>query len=177
MHAPEPQAQDSPRTRRFGVRIDGLPVVLPEGLLLEFLPRAVVWRLPLAPARVAGLMQLRGHPLPVFDIGRTIEPGHSHPAVLIIGEPARALALIVDEAPQPVCLQPPGPPGSAANGDADAEPHADAEPSDTLLRALAGDFICPEALGDARRDESDRLWWPLDPAVLGASLANETADV
>src|SRR5690606_1997128 len=52
---------------RFGARLGGIGVALPAGTALEFVADAAIYPLPLAPARVAGLMQLRGQPLVVLD--------------------------------------------------------------------------------------------------------------
>ncbi len=85
----------------FGVRLGGLPVRWPAGIALEFVAQAALHPLPLAPARVAGLMQLRGQPLVVLDAS----PANGAPAargthgVLVVGTLPNAAGLLVDEAP------------------------------------------------------------------------------
>ncbi len=91
----------------FGVRLAGLPVRLPAGTPLEYVAQAALHPLPLAPARVAGLMQLRGQPLVVLDacaIGdesAARAPLAAHD-VLVVGTLPNAAALLVDDAPRPV---------------------------------------------------------------------------
>lgn len=93
----------------FGVRLAGLPVRMPAGTPLEYVAQAALYPLPLAPARVAGLMQLRGQPLVVLDAG-AIDDGsaaRASPAahdVLVVGTLPNAAALLVDDAPQSVDL-------------------------------------------------------------------------
>lgn len=155
MHAAEPRAEPA-RAIRFGVRLEGLPILLPAGALLEFLPQARIWHLPLASAGVAGLTHLRGHPIPVFDPGRRGGvSARREPALLVIGEPPHAAAVLVDGAPVEV--------GSGAGDDGEL-PRA-------LLEALARDFSCPDALGEPWLDGAGRIWWPLDPERLFAALA------
>ncbi len=88
---------------RFGARVAGVPLALPLGTALEFVAGATVHPLPLAPARVAGLMQLRGQPLVVFDPARRANEtiGVRRCDVLVVGAPPEA-ALVVDAAPQPL---------------------------------------------------------------------------
>jgi len=89
----------------FGVRLAGLPVRMPAGTPLEFVPQATLHPLPLAPARVAGLMQLRGQPLVVLDASpidgasAAGAPLAAHD-MLVVGTLPNAAALLVDGAPQ-----------------------------------------------------------------------------
>ena len=155
MHAPDSCAEPA-LPIRFGVRLEGLPVLLPAGLLLEFVPQARIWQLPLAPVGVAGLTHLRGHPIPVFDPGRWgAGVARREAAVLVVGEPTQAAALLVDEAPLRVEL--------AAVGDACTDPGA-------ALGAMVHDFPCPAALGEPCVDLAGMPWWPLDPDLLFAGL-------
>lgn len=99
----EPGATPSPATR-FAARLGGVGVVLPEGTPLEFVADAAIHPLPLAPARVAGLMQLRGQPLVVLDA--SARPGAAAAIdrrdVLVVGRPPQAAALLVDGPPRPL---------------------------------------------------------------------------
>lgn len=90
----------------FGVRLAGLPVRMPAGTPLEFVPQATLHPLPLATARVAGLMQLRGQPLVVLDAAPDDASGSGATLathdVLVVGTLPNAAALLVDGAPQSV---------------------------------------------------------------------------
>ena len=91
-----------PPAARFGARLGGVGVALPAGTALEFVADAAIYPLPLAPARVAGLMQLRGQPLVVLD--PSTEPAAATAMrrrdVLVVGKPPQAAALLVDGPPQ-----------------------------------------------------------------------------
>ena len=91
-----------PPATRFGVRLGGIGVALPVGTALEFVADAAIYPLPLAPARIAGLMQLRGQPLVVLD--PSAEPAAATAMrrrdVLVVGKPPQAAALLVDGPPQ-----------------------------------------------------------------------------
>lgn len=157
MHAPEPVfPQES--AARFGVCVDGLQVLLPAGCLLEFLPRTRAWQLPLAPAGVLGLMQWRGHSLPVFQATKSLSlQARRDPPVLVIGGPPDGAALVVDSAPMRVSLQ--------------APEHREGDHLVGDVLSPASRFACPQALGEPLPDLSGVLWWPLDPARLFAELA------
>ncbi len=75
---------------------------MPAGTPLEFIVGAAVYPLPLAPARVAGLMQLRGQPLVVLDASPAPAVGNAlcRRDVLVVGKPPQAAALLVDGPPQ-----------------------------------------------------------------------------
>lgn len=164
---------------RFGVRLAGLPVLLPAGEMLEYLPEATIWQAPLAPARVAGLMQLRGHPVAVFDAARSRgDPAPARAAILVVGEPDRAAALIVDSPPRAVALENDrsargepegdgGPAGAAAlraNDDAGLE---------EALDMLAASVPFRVALDRPVRDCDGRRWWPVSTAMLFEALGGE----
>jgi hypothetical protein len=98
----ETDARPVPATR-FGIRLGGVAVAMPAGTPLEFVAGAAIHPLPLAPARVAGLMQLRGQPLVVLDAATPpIARGLRRHDVLVIGQPPQAAALLVEEPPEPL---------------------------------------------------------------------------
>lgn len=91
-----------PSATRFAARLGGVSVALPAGTPLEFVADATLYPLPLAPMRVAGLMQLRGQPLVVLDAsprpqGAVAIDRHD---VLVVGRPPQAAALLVDGPPR-----------------------------------------------------------------------------
>ena len=156
-------AEDSPNppgpparshATRYGLCVAGMRLAFPAGELLEFLPDAPIHRLPLAPSRLVGLVQFRGHPVAVFDFGDTPapQPGERRP-VLVVGEPSRAAALMVDDAPRVLVI--------------DEGPAADARPCRNLSRSLE------RVLGPALRDTDGMTWWPVEPARLFELLARE----
>ncbi|MGD9943819.1 MAG: chemotaxis protein CheW [Burkholderiaceae bacterium] len=141
---------------RFGTELAGVPVLMPAGIALEFVPAAGVHPLPLAPRRVRGLMQLRGQPLLVIDPADPAAPGQG-PAtttagvsVLVVGTPPEAAALVVPAAPRAVRITAPVPARAPRCGFADAlgTAHADA--------ARAGGF-----------------WFDVDPEQLFAALMRD----
>ncbi|MCL4185559.1 MAG: hypothetical protein KJ011_19170 [Burkholderiaceae bacterium] len=104
----EADARPVPATR-FGIRLGGVAVAMPAGTPLEFVADAAIYPLPLAPARVTGLMQLRGQPLLVLDAATPpAARGLRRHDVLVIGQPPQAAALLVDEPPQPLADVPRG---------------------------------------------------------------------
>jgi len=138
---------------RFGTELAGVPVLLPAGAALEFVPSAAVHPLPLAPRRVLGLMQLRGQPLVVVDPAREPVPASAAQSlpVLVVGTPPEAAALRVAAAPRALKL------GAA-------QPSA-ALPDCRFASALGA------ALSDASR--SGGVWFEVDPARLFAELMQD----
>lgn len=112
---------------RFAVGLAGWTVCLPAATTLEYVARTPLYPVPLAPGCLAGLMQLRGQPVAVFDAQSLTEPAGliedsavqasvhlpgeqaaavpeaiSHGDVLIIGTLPQAAALLIDTPPWPV---------------------------------------------------------------------------
>src|SRR5690606_28202063 len=97
-------ASRSPPAARFGARLAGVPFAMPVGTSMGFVAAAAIYPLPLAPGRVAGLMQLRGQPLVVLDPA-TIPDAQGvirRHDVLVVGQPPQAAALLVDAPPEPL---------------------------------------------------------------------------
>lgn len=137
--------------RRFGLRVGGVPLLLPE-TALEHVQGASVYPLPGAAPGVLGLAQLRGHPVVVLDPapeeGRARSPAARH-SLLVIGTPPEAGALAVDALPQPVLL---GPSRRGA-----------AAPAVRFAAALDAAF---EDAG-----EPGTLWWGFEPRRLFELMA------
>ncbi len=87
---------------RFGVLLGDVGLLLPAGLVCEFVDAADVHPVPGAPARLRGLMQRHGRPLPVFGISPTAGFGRQRLRVLVIDEGRNAAALEIDFPPEPV---------------------------------------------------------------------------
>jgi len=162
-----------PGSTCFGLRLAGVPVLFPAGEALEYLLEAVVFPLPLVPRRLRGLMQLRGHPVAVFDPRDAAEAAHGErPQVLVIGQAAHAAALVVEQPPRVVAL---APLESSDRGPGDSAVAADAadDPLDQSACARSASFHA--ALSAPVRDLSGRRWWPVDPSALFAELSGEPA--
>lgn len=144
-------------TRLFGVRVAGVGLLLPQGEPLEYLAAAPVHPLPLCGPRVAGLVQLRGHPVVVLDAAvATARAGSPIPrrAVLVIGAAPDAAGLCVDGPPEPVHPEP-------------VAGHVAAP--DCAFRQALGEPLAqaPDARGGAR------LWWRFDARRLFELLAGD----
>lgn len=153
---------------RFGVRLGGVAVALPAGTPLEFVTGASIYPLPLAPARVAGLMPLRGQPMVVLDPAAAPAAAASirRHDVLVIGQPPQAAALLVDAPPRPL--------------EAGRWRRADAAPSGCAFAAALrlpgedragpdGPDAAPDTPGTACADAE--AWHEIDPARLFDVLA------
>jgi chemotaxis signal transduction protein len=151
----------------FGVRLAGLPVRLPVGTALEFVPQASLHPLPLAPARVAGLMQLRGQPIVVLDASASRETGSAAASaalaprdVLVVGTLPHAAGLLVDGAPQRLAEE-------AATLDLPLA-RVDALADCPFFDAIVSHHGAPAAGG-----EEGAEWYDVDPSrLIAALLAN-----
>lgn len=146
----------APGTARFGIRLGTTRVLLPPGTPLEFVADTAVYPLPMAPARVAGLMQLRGQPLVVLDAMTPARRRDAvrHHAVLVIGQAPEAAAVLVDAPPMAVDLA-----GSDAGHGVDSAPSHDACAFTAALGA------CVSARG-----EPAGHWYEIEPARLFDAL-------
>ncbi len=150
---PDSQGQGTAPVRaRFGVMLAGVPVLLPAGVITEFVVQASVYPVPRAPQRLLGLMQVRGQPVPVFDAALQAPrelPLLRRRDVLVVGTGLEAGALAIDAAPRqlaPVPLESPP-----------------AVPECCFAEAIE------EALYDP--SEPQRVWWQLAPSRLFTILA------
>ncbi|HQY27380.1 MAG TPA: chemotaxis protein CheW [Burkholderiaceae bacterium] len=157
-------ASRSPPAERFGARLAGVAVAMPAGTPMEFVAGAAIYPLPLAPDRVAGLMQLRGQPLVVLDPASIPHPDgviRRHD-VLVVGQPPQAAALLVDAPPEPLaegCWR-------AARG---------APPDCAFASALQAATVdgLPSGAGAGREQRDDSAgegWYEVDPARLFDAL-------
>ncbi len=153
MSNPEDQPEvQAPAKVRFGVMLAGVPVLLPAGVITEFVVQASVYPVPRAPQRLLGLMQVRGQPVPVFDAA--LQPPRELPLlrrrdVLVVGSGVEAGALAIDSPPRqltPVPLELPG-----------------AAPESCFAEAMEEAYYDPS--------EPQLVWWQLSPARLFTILA------
>jgi chemotaxis signal transduction protein len=112
-------------TRRFGVRILGLRMLLPGDVPVRVLVSARIYPVPRAMPRLRGLLNLEGLPLPVFDVGDGGEgamPTLDERDVLVLREGTLAVGLTGCGVPEPVQVQP------LAGGVAASHPDAKEDP-------------------------------------------------
>jgi hypothetical protein len=150
----------------FGVRVAGVPLLLPQGAPLEYLAAAPVYPLPRAGRGVLGLTQLRGHPVVVLvPTGQAARIAGSVPraAVLVIGEMPDGGAICVDGPPEPVEIAGPA--------------QAAAPPPECPFAAVLGEPVAQAA--PAGRAEGDgagtqtTVWWRFEPRRLFETLAGD----
>ena len=135
----------TPGRPRFGVRIAGVAVALPEGVPLAYLDRVAVLPLPGAAPAVVGLTQIHSHPVVVVD------PGGGGGGIL----PSRCPVLVVGEAPDVAGLVVDGPPVPLALG---ASREGVSAPPCAFARLLA------DPVSDAADDGV--VWWSVHPVEL-----------
>lgn len=99
----EPESESASLIRAHGFLVDGVGLLLPErtkGEVFDELPRCV---LPNTPAWFIGMLNKRGTPVPLVDLGRLLSlsefPILGRKKILIIGEGVRAFGLRIDAHP------------------------------------------------------------------------------
>lgn len=88
----------------FGIVAGGVRLVVPAGFALEYVHDTPIVPVPLAPARLRGLAQLRGQTVTVFELGalpRSLAVMQRRDIVVLPIDDA-VVGLLVDEAPSPV---------------------------------------------------------------------------
>ena len=103
-HAGLVRAEDA--RARYGFRVATLGLMVAPLTRLEIVNGKAVAPLPRAPAWLDGMMNLRGNPVPVFDLRRALElPAACDaeaPNVLVIEQGSHAAGIVVDGLPQPL---------------------------------------------------------------------------
>lgn len=142
--------------QRFGFEVDGLRLLTPVDRPAQFLPSAAIYPLPLAPRRLRGLTQVRGHPVSVVDVrpaAPTRLPTGQRHALLIVGDPALAPIGFLVDAP-PMALR-----------RVDQTPPLPTPPAPDFGPALGAAVACaPVDGGDVS------LWWDADFSALFEAL-------
>ena len=149
----------------FGVRVAGVPLLLPRGAQLEYLAAAPVYPLPQAGRGVLGLTQLRGHPVVV------LVPGGAAPRAS--GTVARASVLVVGEMPDggAICVDGPPEPVEIA-GRAAAAPSLPDCPFASVLEEAFEQSAAQGEPGQGR-GAGVTVWWRFDPRRLFSVLAGD----
>ncbi|MGB5301309.1 MAG: chemotaxis protein CheW [Thiogranum sp.] len=90
---------------RYGFRIGGLALLVPEGIATELLDAPAVFPLPRAPRWLAGMLNIRGNVVPLFNIVELLGSKSRSSAkerILVLGQASQAVAVYVDDLPKPL---------------------------------------------------------------------------
>jgi len=150
----------------FGVRVAGVPLLLPQGAPLEYLAAAPVYPLPRAGRGVLGLTQLRGQPVVVL-----VPTGQ---ASRVLGAVARAAVLVIGEMPDggAICVDGPPEPVEIAGPAEAAVPPSGCPFAGVLAEALAQ--ATPKVPGEPQDAGAPAtVWWRFDPRRLFETLAGD----
>jgi twitching motility protein PilI len=91
---------------RYGVRVANLGLLVPAGIISEVVEALPVHPMPNAAAWFAGMVNLRGNLIPVFDLQNLlIGNGAGLQKLLVLDRGERAAAIPIDELPKPVDVQ------------------------------------------------------------------------
>jgi chemotaxis signal transduction protein len=94
----------APQALRYGFRCSRLGLLVPSGVASEALEPTRMAPVPHAPAWLVGMMNLRGHPVPVFDLCVALalprDDGSQRTMVLVLGKGERAVGLLIDGLPR-----------------------------------------------------------------------------
>ena len=140
---------------RYGFRLAGLLLVPAARVLTELVADAQVFPVPRGPAGLAGVINLHGTIVPLFDPAQGAGPRAdirpTRRLALVFDRDEQRAGLLVDAAPEPVRLLPA------------AETHRPAGP---LAASLRRAWLQVAAPGTART-----LWWEFDHRAAFALLA------
>lgn len=95
------------RIRGYGMTVAGMPVILPIGMYCEFFESVVITPLPNSPAYFAGLTNIRGNVVPVYDLAQFIASdasqmriAYQNVKIVQLGKGEDAAAIICEQAPR-----------------------------------------------------------------------------
>lgn len=95
------------RVRGYGMTVANLPFILPIGMFCEFFESAAITPLPNSPSYFAGLTNIRGNVVPVYDLAQFIAGGGSqlrvtqqYVKIVQLGKGDDAAAIICEQAPR-----------------------------------------------------------------------------
>lgn len=87
---------------RFGFQVGSIGLLIPTGMLSELVEDTEIYKLPLAPPWLRGLISLRGGLVPVFDLKllfATESPDGAKPKLLALNTGAAAVSVLIDGLP------------------------------------------------------------------------------
>jgi hypothetical protein len=90
---------------RYGFRVGACGFLIGAGVVSEVVLQPTLYPLPMAPQSLAGLLNLRGNIVPVFDLRRHLNPhaaGADISRVLVLDPGPAAAGFAIDGLPQPV---------------------------------------------------------------------------
>ena len=151
-------------TDRFGIRLNGINLLLPQSQSAEYLADVAVYPIPLMPRRVRGAAQVAGRPVLVFCADPQAPdklPIISRKSIVTMNELGTLLALQVDG--PPVVLR-------------DLVAAAPARPEVCFESALSTAFVGYDAAPDSMRDTAE-LWWDVECGALFELLARDERSV
>ena len=91
---------------RYGVRVANLGLLVPAGIMSEVVEALPVHPMPNAATWFAGMVNLRGNLIPVFDLKTLLTgSGAGLQRLLVLDRGERAAAIPIDELPKPVDVQ------------------------------------------------------------------------
>jgi chemotaxis signal transduction protein len=98
-----PAAAPATAQLRYGVRTGGLCLLIPAGMVSEVVEQLAVHPMPQSAPWFRGLINLRGHLVPVFDL-RTLLTGEVQPLerLVVLDRGERAVGIAADELPEAV---------------------------------------------------------------------------
>lgn len=92
------------RRVRYGFRLGNLGLLINQDTVSEVLEQAPVYPLPNTPVWLAGLVNLRGNLVPVFDVRQLLEltdaDRQAKRRLLVLDQAERAVGLLIDTLPQ-----------------------------------------------------------------------------
>ncbi len=144
---------------RFGIALGALRLLTPPDRPAQYIASAAIHPLPLAPRRLRGLAQVRGHPISVIDVGGQAParlPTWQRHGLLVIGDPGQApIGLLVDGPPVPLRVVEAVPPSSVSSG----------PPAAPFASVLHSPVLCRDGSSDA-----PAAWWQADFSALFEAL-------
>lgn len=155
------ESPDRAAPDRFGIALGVLRLLTPPDRPAQFLASAAIHPLPLAPRRLRGLAQVRGHPISVVDVAVQAPgqlPTWQRHGLLVVGDPGHApLGLLVDGPPVPLRVV------GAASSPADATDAA--PPAVSFASVLHSPVLCHDGSND-----EPTVWWQADFSALFEAL-------
>jgi hypothetical protein len=150
----------SAQSARFGIRLDGINLLLPRNQAAEYLADIAVYPIPLMPRRVRGAAQVAGRPVLVFaaDVSAPDRlPVITRKSIVMLIERGNALALQVDHPPITLSA---------------VVVSAQVRPALCFEAALIAAYLAHDATLSSMRDSAE-VWWDVDCVAMFELLARD----